>query len=82
MQEVAGTEASKWCAGGHDHAVLFNGMMDEPVEAFLATEEAHTGLGLAVAFEYVDPDVGAKVLDQVDRVVAILYKLAHKQRRA
>ena len=51
-------------------------------DAMGEAREAFTGLGLAVAFEYVDPEVGAKVLDQVDRVVAILYKLAHKQRPA
>lgn len=45
MQEANGVTASKWCAGCHDHAVLFNGMMDEPVETFLHTQEAHTGLG-------------------------------------
>ncbi len=45
MQEVNSVQSSKWCAGCHDHAVLFNGVMDEPVETFIATEEAHTGLG-------------------------------------
>ncbi len=45
MQNIGAVQASKWCAGCHDHAVLFNGMMDEPVEAFLETQEAHTGIG-------------------------------------
>jgi tetratricopeptide (TPR) repeat protein len=45
MQEVNSIQSSKWCGGCHDHAVLFNGMMDDPVSAFIATEEAHTGLG-------------------------------------
>ncbi|MCA9754127.1 MAG: hypothetical protein KC591_18145, partial [Gemmatimonadetes bacterium] len=45
MQEVNSVQSSKWCAGCHDHAVLINGMMDDPVAAFLATPEAHTGLG-------------------------------------
>lgn len=44
MQSVNSVQSSKWCAGCHDHAVLFNGMMDEPVAAFLATQEAHTGV--------------------------------------
>jgi tetratricopeptide (TPR) repeat protein len=45
MQNTGAVEASKWCAGCHDHAVLFNGMMDQPVEAFIETQEAHTGIG-------------------------------------
>ena len=45
MQETAGVEASKWCAGCHDHAMLFNGMFDEPVATQLDTPEAHAGLG-------------------------------------
>lgn len=44
MQEVAGVEASKWCAGCHDHAMLFNGMFEEPVAGQLDTPEAHAGL--------------------------------------
>ena len=45
QQSLGAVQQSKWCAGCHDHAVLFNGMMDEPIEAFLKTQEAHTGLG-------------------------------------
>lgn len=45
MQEVNSVEASKWCAGCHDHAVLLNGMMDRPVSAFIDAQEAHTGVG-------------------------------------
>ncbi len=44
MQEVAGVEASKWCAGCHDHAMLFNGMFENPVLGQLDTPEAHAGL--------------------------------------
>lgn len=44
MQETAGVQASKWCAGCHDHAMLFNGMFDEPVAGQLDTPEAHAGL--------------------------------------
>jgi tetratricopeptide (TPR) repeat protein len=44
MQEVVGTEPSKWCAGCHDHAVFFNGMMDEPIKDQLHRPEAHAGL--------------------------------------
>ncbi len=44
MQETAGVQASKWCAGCHDHAMLFNGMFDEPVKGQLDRPEAHAGL--------------------------------------
>lgn len=44
MQSVNSVESSKWCAGCHDHAVVFNGMMDDPIAAFIDTQEAHTGL--------------------------------------
>ena len=45
MQETAGVEASKWCAGCHDHAMLFSGMFDTPVAGQLDRPEAHAGLG-------------------------------------
>ena len=44
MQSVTGVSPSKWCAGCHDHALLFSGMMDSPVAEIVDTEEAHTGL--------------------------------------
>ena len=44
MQETAGVQASKWCAGCHDHAMLFNGMFEDPVRDQLDTPEAHAGL--------------------------------------
>ena len=44
MQDVVGTRPSRWCAGCHDVALLFNGMMDTPVAALLDTPEAHVGL--------------------------------------
>ena len=45
MQELSGTEGSKWCAGCHDHAVFFNGRFDKPIKDQLETEEAQNGLG-------------------------------------
>ncbi|NND71071.1 MAG: tetratricopeptide repeat protein [Rhodothermales bacterium] len=45
MQEVAGTTAPQWCAGCHDHALLFAGKMDAPVSEFIDTEAAQAGLG-------------------------------------
>ena len=44
MQDVVGTEPSKWCAGCHDHAVFFNGMMDTPIKDLLDRPEATVGL--------------------------------------
>ncbi|MDE0829043.1 MAG: tetratricopeptide repeat protein, partial [Vicinamibacterales bacterium] len=45
MQEVVGTESSKWCAGCHDHAMFFNGRFDQPVVEQIDTAEAQAGLG-------------------------------------
>src|SRR5439155_4044875 len=44
MQDTIGTKPSKWCGGCHDHAVLFNGMMDTPIRKILNTPEAQAGL--------------------------------------
>ncbi len=45
MQDAGGLEASKWCAGCHDHAMLFNGMFEKPVAGQIDTPEAQAGLG-------------------------------------
>ena len=45
MQELSGTQGSKWCAGCHDHAVFFNGRFDRPIKDQLRHEEAQNGLG-------------------------------------
>ena len=44
MQDVVGTKPSKWCAGCHDHAVLFNGRFDTPMKEQIHTPEAQAGL--------------------------------------
>ena len=44
MQDVAGTQPSKWCAGCHDHAVFFNGRFDRPIKDQIDTPEAQAGL--------------------------------------
>jgi Tfp pilus assembly protein PilF len=44
MQDVAGTQPSKWCAGCHDHAVFFNGRFDRPIKEQIHTPEAQAGL--------------------------------------
>ncbi len=45
MQDTVGTQPSKWCAGCHDHAVLFNGRFDTPIKQQINTPEAQNGLG-------------------------------------
>lgn len=45
MQDVVGTQPSKWCAGCHDHAVFFNGRFDNPIKNQVNTPEAQNGLG-------------------------------------
>jgi Flp pilus assembly protein TadD len=44
MQDVTGTQPSKWCAGCHDHAVFFNGRFDQPIKEQIDTPEAQAGL--------------------------------------
>ena len=44
MQDVIGTQPSKWCAGCHDHAVFFNGRFDRPITEQIDTPEARAGL--------------------------------------
>ncbi|MEW5975619.1 MAG: tetratricopeptide repeat protein [Acidobacteriota bacterium] len=44
MQDVAGVQPSKWCAGCHDHAVFFNGKFDQPIKKIINTPEAQAGL--------------------------------------
>ena len=45
MQDVVGTQPSKWCAGCHDHAVFFNGRFERPIREQIETPEAQAGLG-------------------------------------
>ncbi|MGO9968964.1 MAG: tetratricopeptide repeat protein [Bryobacteraceae bacterium] len=45
MQELSGTQGSKWCAGCHDHAVFFNGRFERPIKDQVDTPEAQVGLG-------------------------------------
>ena len=44
MQDMVGTQPSKWCAGCHDHAVFFNGRFDRPIKEQIDTPEAQAGL--------------------------------------
>jgi hypothetical protein len=44
MQSVVGVTPSKWCGGCHDHALLFSGLMDQPIEETIDRPEAHAGL--------------------------------------
>jgi tetratricopeptide (TPR) repeat protein len=44
MQDTVGTKPPKWCAGCHDHALLFEGLMDVPIKGQLDNPRAHAGL--------------------------------------
>jgi tetratricopeptide (TPR) repeat protein len=60
MQDIKGTQASKWCAGCHDHAVFFNGRFERPIKEQMDTPEAHNGLGCLSchAIVHVDSSMG------------------------
>ena len=45
MQDVRGTKPSKWCAGCHDPALIYSGMMDTPIRQIVHRPEAQAGLG-------------------------------------
>jgi tetratricopeptide (TPR) repeat protein len=45
MQDVIGPRPSKWCAGCHDHALLFAGKFDTPIKDRIMAPESQAGLG-------------------------------------
>jgi tetratricopeptide (TPR) repeat protein len=53
MQEVAGVQPSKWCAGCHDPALLFSGMMDKPIQENIHKPEANAGLSCLMCHSIV-----------------------------
>jgi tetratricopeptide (TPR) repeat protein len=54
MQEVDGVQASKWCAGCHDPALLFSGMMDQPIAQNVDKPEARAGLSCMMCHSIVE----------------------------
>jgi tetratricopeptide (TPR) repeat protein len=60
MQDVIGTQPSKWCAGCHDHAVFFNGRFERPIKEQIDTVEARAGLACTSchAITHVDSSMG------------------------
>jgi tetratricopeptide (TPR) repeat protein len=60
MQDVLGTQPSKWCAGCHDHAVFFNGRFERPIKEQIDTVEARAGLACTSchAITHVDSSMG------------------------
>ncbi len=60
MQDVTGTQPSKWCAGCHDHAVFFNGRFEHPIKEQIDTPEARSGLACTSchAITHVDSSMG------------------------
>ncbi|MGB7847903.1 MAG: tetratricopeptide repeat protein, partial [Candidatus Acidiferrum sp.] len=53
MQDVAGVKASKWCAGCHDPALLFSGLMDTPITQTVNRPEARAGLACMMCHSIV-----------------------------
>ena len=53
MQDVAGVQPSKWCAGCHDPALLFSGMMDTPIKQNIDKPEARAGLSCMMCHSIV-----------------------------
>jgi Flp pilus assembly protein TadD len=56
MQELSGTQGSKWCAACHDHAVFFNGRFEKPIKDQVETAEAQNGLGCVSCHSMVHVD--------------------------
>jgi len=54
MQDVAGVQPSKWCAGCHDPALLFSGMMDQPIAQNVNKPEARAGLSCMMCHSIVE----------------------------
>ena len=54
MQEVDGVQPSKWCAGCHDPALLFSGLMDQPIAQNVDKPEARAGLSCMMCHSIVD----------------------------
>ena len=53
MQEVDGVKQTKWCAGCHDPALLFSGMMDTPIRQNIHKPEASAGLSCMMCHSIV-----------------------------
>src|SRR5712692_8689821 len=53
MQGVAGVQASKWCAGCHDPALLFSGLFDKPIKEIIDRPEAKAGLSCLMCHSIV-----------------------------
>jgi Flp pilus assembly protein TadD len=53
MQDVAGVKPSKWCAGCHDPALLFSGLMDTPIKQTVNRPEARAGLSCMMCHSIV-----------------------------
>jgi Flp pilus assembly protein TadD len=45
MQDTVGTRPSRWCAGCHDPALLYSGLIDTPIKQIVHRPESQAGLG-------------------------------------
>ncbi len=53
MQDVEGVKPSKWCAGCHDPALLYSGLMDTPIKETVDRPEARAGLSCMMCHSIV-----------------------------
>src|ERR1022692_3566722 len=53
MQDVNGVKPSKWCAGCHDPALLYSGMMDTPIKQIVDRPESQAGMGCMMCHSIV-----------------------------
>jgi cytochrome c-type biogenesis protein CcmH/NrfG len=56
MQDVVGTQPSKWCGGCHDPAVLIGGLMDTPIKEIIHRPESQAGLGCVACHAITEVD--------------------------
>lgn len=54
MQDVNGVKPSKWCAGCHDPALLYSGMMDTPIKQIVDRPESQAGMGCMMCHSIVN----------------------------
>ena len=52
-QDIVGPKPTKWCAGCHDPALLFSGMMDDPIAEHIDKPVSHAGLGCVACHSIV-----------------------------
>jgi len=54
MQDTVGTKPSRWCAGCHDPALLYSGLIDTPIKQIVHRPESQAGLGCMMCHAIAD----------------------------